>query len=260
MPKLAANLMFLFTEVDLMDRFEVAARAGFRGVEYQFPYSHDKSALAGRLRSHDLTMVGLNLPAGDWPGGERGIGCDPQRIGEFRDGVEQAIEFARALDCRQMNCLSGIAPEGVDEARLHDTFVENLAFAADRLKEVDRTLLIEPINTRDIPGFFLSGSRQAVAIIDEVGRANLRLQFDIYHMQVMEGDIVNTFEARQSYIGHVQVADNPGRHEPGSGELNYSFILSELDRLGYDGWVSCEYAPAGDTLAGLSWALPYLEQ
>jgi hydroxypyruvate isomerase len=260
MTKLAANLMFLFNEVDLLDRFDAAAGAGFRGVEYQFPYGHDRDALAERLRSHDLTLVGINLPPGNWSAGERGIACHPDRKDEFRDGLEQAIEYAGALGCSQMNCLSGIAPEGVEAARLRATFVDNLAFAARRLGELDLSLVIEPINTRDIPGFYLSRSAEAVAIIDEVGAPNLGLQYDVYHMQVMEGDIVKTMEARRSSIAHVQIADNPGRHEPGTGELNIPFILAELDRLGYDGWVSCEYVPLGDTTSGLAWARPYLQR
>ncbi len=260
MPRLAANLNYLFTEVELLCRFEAAAKMGFRGVEYQFPYDHDSHAIAARLREHELQMVLMNLPAGDLQAGDAGIACDPNRMREFRDGVELGIDFAQALGCPQLNCLSGIAPPGVDSSSLFDTLVENLAYAAERFANAGLILLIEPINTRDRPGFYLSRSDQAMEIIEAVGAENLFLQFDVYHTQIMQGDIVNNFEAHRERIRHVQIADNPGRHEPGTGELNFPFILGALDAMGYEGWVSCEYAPADDTLAGLAWAKPYLEQ
>ena len=260
MLKLAANLTYLFTEVDFLERFEAAATAGFRAVEYQFPYAHDRQAMAERLREHNLEMVLINLPAGNVQAGDSGIACDPNRRVEFRDGVEQGIEFARALDCRQLNCLAGIAPAGVSPGDLFDTFVENLQFAADRLSRAGLRLLIEPINTRDRPGFYLSRTGHAAEIIDAVGRENLFLQFDVYHTQIMQGDIVNNFEANRHRIRHVQIADTPGRHEPGTGELNYPFILDALDRMGYQGWVSCEYAPSTSTVESLGWARAYLGQ
>lgn len=260
MPRLAANLSYLFTEVDFLDRFAAAARAGFRAVEYQFPYAHDKQAIAERLAENDLEMVLVNLPAGDTQAGDAGIACDPNRRQEFHEGVEEGIDVALALGCPQLNCLAGIAPAGVSGSELFDTFVENLRFAADRFSQAGLRLLIEPINTRDRPGFYLSRSTQAMEIIDAVGADNLFLQFDVYHTQIMQGDIVNNFEAHRHRIRHVQIADNPGRHEPGTGELNFPFILGALDRLGYQGWVSCEYAPSGSTEDSLGWARSYLAQ
>jgi hydroxypyruvate isomerase len=260
MPRLAANLTYLFTELEFLGRFEAAADAGFRAVEYQFPYAHDKQAVAEQLREHNLEMVLINLPAGDAQAGDAGVACDPNRRGEFRAGVEQGIDFALALGCRQLNCLAGIAPEGVPPGDLFDTFVENLRFAADRFSRAGLRLLIEPINTRDRPGFYLSRTNHAVEIIDAVGAENLFLQFDVYHTQIMQGDIVHSFEANRHRIRHVQIADTPGRHEPGTGELNYPFILRALDTLGYEGWVSCEYAPSTSTVESLGWARGYLEQ
>jgi hydroxypyruvate isomerase len=258
MPRLAANLTYLFTETALPERFEAAAKAGFRGVEYQYPYAHDARAMAERLREHDLEMVLINLPPGDRQAGEAGIACDPTRRQEFRDGVEEGIEWARTLGCRQLNCLAGVAPPGVAPGKLFDTFVENLGHAAQRLARADLRLLIEPINTRDRPGFYLSRSTQAMDVIDAVGADNLFLQFDVYHTQVMQGDIVKTFEAQRERIRHVQIADNPGRHEPGTGELNFPFILAALDEMAYEGWVSCEYAPSTTTEESLHWARGYL--
>jgi len=258
MPNLAANLTYLFTELDFLERFAGAAEAGFRGVEYQRPYIHDKQAMVDRLGEHDLEMVLINLPAGDAQAGDAGMACDPARRQEFRDGIEEGIEFAKALACPQVNCLAGIAPGGVAAEGLFDTFVENLRFASQCLAAEGIRLLVEPINTRDRPGFYLSRSTQAMEIIDAVGSDNLFLQFDVYHTQIMQGDIVRNFEAHRESIRHVQIADNPGRHEPGSGEINFPFVLASLDAMGYDGWVSCEYAPSTTTLESLHWAREYL--
>jgi hydroxypyruvate isomerase len=258
MPKFCANLTLLYNEHDFFDRFAAAARSGFTGVEYLFPYDYDKNQIAERLARHRLTQVLHNLPAGNWAAGERGIACHPDRIGEFQDGVGKAIEYASALGCRQLNCLAGIAPPGVPEEKLHATFVANLRFAALKLKEAGIQLLIEPINTRDIPGFYLTRSRQAVEIIREVGSDNLFLQYDIYHMQIMEGDLARTIEENFALIAHLQLADNPGRHEPGTGEINYPFLFEHIDRLGYTGWIGCEYRPRTTTDAGLGWVRPYL--
>lgn len=260
MPKFAANLTMLFTEVDFLDRFAAARAAGFTGVEYLFPYDWPKDQLAEKLQSHGLTQVLHNLPAGNWAAGERGIACHPDRVGEFQEGVGLAIEYATALGCRQVNCLAGIAPPGVPEERLRRTFVDNLKFAAARLKEAGIRLLIEPVNTRDIPGFYLNRSRQALEIIAEVGPDRLGLQYDIYHMQVMEGDLAPTIERNLRHIHHIQIADNPGRHEPGTGEINYPFLFAFLDRIGYDGWIGCEYKPKESTTAGLGWAEPWLRR
>ncbi|HJE23653.1 MAG TPA: hydroxypyruvate isomerase [Methylorubrum populi] len=257
MPQFAANLTMLFQEHDFLDRFEAAAQAGFRGVEFLFPYDYRKEAIHERLVRHELRLVLHNLPAGDWAAGERGIAVLPERRAEFRDGVARAIDYAGALGCDQINCLAGIAPEGADQVRLHETLTENLAFAAAELKKAGIRLLIEPINTRDIPGFFLTNTAQAVALIDEVGSDNLFVQYDAYHMQIMEGDLARTIRENLSRIAHVQLADNPGRNEPGTGEINYPFLFRHLDAIGYRGWIGCEYRPATTTQDGLSWFAPY---
>jgi hydroxypyruvate isomerase len=253
MPRFSANLSMLFGEHEFLDRFDAAARAGFRAVEYVGPYDHPPEAVAARLKTNGLEQALFNLPAGDWAAGERGIAILPDRIGEFRKGVETAITYAKALGCGQVNCLAGIAPAGVASAELENIFVENLKSAADRLEKAGIKLLVEAINTRDIPGFFLSTSKQALAILDRVGSNNLYFQYDIYHMQVMEGDLARTIEANLDRIAHIQIADNPGRHEPGTGEINYPFLYDHLDRIGYAGWVGAEYKPKAGTEAGLGW-------
>jgi hydroxypyruvate isomerase len=253
MPKFAANLTMLFTEHAFLDRFEHAAKAGFTAVEFLFPYAFPMAEIEARLKDNGLQLVLHNLPAGDWDAGERGIACLPERIDEFRAGVARAIEVGTALGAPQLNCLAGKAPAGLDAARLHDTFVANLRYAAAQLKGAGLKLLIEPINTFDIPGFFLNRTAQAVAILDEVGADNAFVQYDIYHAQRMEGEIAATLSKHLARIGHVQIADNPGRNEPGSGELNYAFLFSHLDRIGYAGHVGCEYKPATTTEAGLGW-------
>ncbi len=258
MPKFNANLTLLFNEVEFVERFSAARDAGFEAVEYLFPYAHPKQQLVELLQANGLIQVLHNLPAGDWAGGERGIACLPDRVGEFQDGVGQAIEYAQALRCPQLNCLAGIAPDGVDPEQARNTLVGNLRFAAAQLQAAGIRLLLEACNTRDIPGFFVNRSRQALEIIDAVGSDNLFLQYDIYHMQVMEGDLAETIRRNLDRIGHLQLADNPGRHEPGSGEINYPFLFGCIDRLGYSGWIGCEYKPAGSTVAGLAWIKPYL--
>jgi hydroxypyruvate isomerase len=258
MPKLAANLSFLWSELDFMDRFAAAAKAGFKGVEYLFPYDYERGRIAEQLKKHGLAQVLHNLPGGNWAGGERGIGCHPGRAKEFQEGVAQAIEYATALGCRQVNCLAGIRPAHVDPNDARETFIKNLQYAAPRLKEAGIKLLIEPINTRDIPGFFLNHTKQALDIIKAVGSDNLYVQYDIYHMQIMEGDLARTIEANLKLIPHMQLADNPGRNEPGTGEINYGYLLPYVDRLGYDGWIGCEYKPATTTEAGLGWAKQWL--
>ena len=258
MPKFCANLTLLFNEHAFMDRFSAAARAGFKGVEYLFPYEHGKDRLAEALQANGLVQVLHNLPAGDWAKGERGIACHPDRVGEFQDGVGIAIDYARALGCRQLNCLAGICPQDAADDRQSAAFVSNLKFAALKLKEAGIKLLIEPINTRDIPGFYLTHSRQALDIIEEVGSDNLFLQYDIYHMQIMEGDLARTIEANLALIPHMQLADNPGRNEPGTGEINYGFLFEHIDRIGYRGWIGCEYKPKGRTEDGLGWVKPHL--
>lgn len=253
MPRFAANLSMLFTEAPFLDRFERAANAGFDAVEFLFPYAWPAEEIRQRLDANGLTLILHNLPAGDWDAGERGIACHPGRVAEFRDGVAQAIGYAQALGVTQLNCLAGKAPQGVADEVLRQTLVENLRFAAAALKKAGLRLLIEPINTFDIPGFYLSRTAQAVSILDQVGAGNAFIQYDIYHAQRMEGELAATMQNHLPRIKHVQLADNPGRHEPGTGEINYSFLFAHLDRIGYSGWIGCEYKPATTTEAGLGW-------
>ncbi|MBS1187991.1 MAG: hyi [Burkholderiaceae bacterium] len=253
MPKLAANLSMMFTEVPFMDRFDAAAKAGFKGVEFLFPYEFDLNQIADKLKSNNLQLVLHNLPAGNWAGGERGITCHPDRVGEFQDGVGKGIEAAKKLGVPQLNALAGKLPEGVSADKARATFVSNLKFAAEKLKAEGIRLITEPINTFDIPGFFLNRTQQAVDIIKDVGSDNLFIQHDIYHMQRMEGELANTIKANIGLIKHMQLADNPGRNEPGTGEINYKFLFKFIDDLGYDGWIGCEYKPLTTTEAGLGW-------
>jgi hydroxypyruvate isomerase len=259
MPKFAANLTMMFNEVDFLDRFEAAAKAGFKGVEYLFPFDYDKDQLAELLSKHGLTQVLHNLPAGDWDAGERGIACHPDRVGEFQEGVGLAIEYATALNCPQVNCLAGISPKSVTGDRIHSTLLDNLKFAASKLGDAGIKLLIEPINTIDIPGFYITGTQQGRSIINDTGASNLYLQQDIYHMQIMEGNLARTIESNLDVIRHMQLADNPGRNEPGTGEINFSYLFDFIDNTDYEGWIGCEYKPLGDTNEGLSWIKPYLD-
>ena len=259
MPKLAANLSLLFTESGFLDRFDAAAQAGFRHVEYQFPYEFDKDAVAKRARAAGVEVVLHNLPAGNAAKGDRGIACLPERVDEFRAGVGRAIEYAHAVGCPRLNCLAGVVPPGAPAEPFRRTLVENLRFAARELGRAGLVLVIEPVNRRTVPGFFLNGSAQAVAILDEVGADNAFLQYDLFHMQILEGDLAMTMARLMPRIGHIQIADVPARHEPGTGELNFGFLLAEIDRLGYSGAIGCEYNPAKDTLSGLAWAARYLK-
>jgi hydroxypyruvate isomerase len=258
MPKLAANLTMLFGDVDFLDRFGAAAGAGFRGVEFLFPYAYEAPVLKGRLREHGLTQVLHNLPAGDWAAGERGIACLPDRVEEFEAGVGKAIAYATTLECNRVNCLAGILPKTVDPDAARQTFVRNLRYAAPRFEAAGITLLIEPINTRDMPGFFLSSTRQALDVIDDVASKNLWVQYDIYHMQTMGEDVAATIEEHLSRIAHLQLADVPDRHEPGTGDIDFGALLTHIDRIGYTGWIGCEYIPKTTTVDGLGWAAPYL--
>jgi hydroxypyruvate isomerase len=253
MPKFAANLTMLFNEHEFLDRFEAAAKAGFKAVEFLFPYAYPVTELQQRLKAHNLKLVLHNLPAGNWEGGDRGIACDPARVDEFRAGVARGIEYGAALGVPHLNCLAGKAPAGVDAATLRSTFVANLRYAAAEFKKAKLNLLIEPINRFDIPGFYLNTTAQALSILDEVGADNAYVQYDIYHAQRMEGELANTMSAQLARIGHIQLADNPGRNEPGTGEINYAFLFRHLDRIGYQGWIGCEYKPAARTEDGLGW-------
>ena len=253
MTKFAANLTMLFTELPFLERFAAAKAAGFEAVEYLFPYEYEKTHLAALLRTHGLKQVLHNLPAGNWAAGERGIACHPDRVAEFRQGVDTAIEYAHALDCPRLNCLAGKLPPGVPRERAHETLVGNLRFAADKLAGAGIGLLVEPINHFDIPGFFLTRTDQALALVDEVGSNNLKLQYDIYHAQRMEGELGETLRKHLARIGHIQLADNPGRGEPGTGEINYRWLFRHLDSLGWRGYIGCEYKPLDGTAKGLGW-------
>jgi hydroxypyruvate isomerase len=261
MPRFCANLSFLFADVKFPERFACAASAGFCGVEYMFPYAYAAGDLACLLREHGLIQVLLNLPAGDWESGERGIACLPGREAEFREGVELGIAYAKALGCAQLNCLAGLVPSGSSEVEVRDTFKANLRYAAQRLGAQGIRLLVEPINSRvDMPGFWLDTPRKALDLIAELAEPNLWLQYDIYHAQVMEGDLARCIEANLLRIAHFQLADNPGRHEPGTGEINYPYLFGLLDRLGYSGWIGCEYKPLASEENSLAWAKPWLQQ
>ena len=258
MPKFAANLSFLYSEFGFLERFGAAAADGFSAVEYMSPYDVAAEDIADQLAKHGLTQALFNLPSGDWAGGERGIACLPDRVSEFRQGVDKAIAYARTLGCSKINCLAGLAPTGADPAELERTLIENLRYAAPRMAEAGIMLLLEPVNTVDVEGFFISRTDHALRILDAVGADNAFLQYDFYHAQVMQGDLIATFARHKDRIGHVQIADNPGRNEPGTGEINYGVVFSELDRLGYDGFVGCEYKPRGKTSDGLDWMKPYI--
>lgn len=253
MPRFAANLTMLFNEAPFLDRCALAAKAGFEGVEFLFPYEFEKMALRAALDRHGLVQVLHNLPAGDWAGGERGIAILPDRIDEFRRGVASAIDYATALGCSQVNCLVGVAPEGVPDSVLRTTLVANLKFAASELGNHGIRLLIEPINRFDIPGFYLNTVGEAASIIDEVGSDNLFVQYDLYHQQRTEGELVGTYQRYREKIAHIQLADNPCRNEPGTGEINYPFVFDALEAAGYDGWIGCEYKPLTTTAEGLGW-------
>ncbi len=248
----------LFHEVEFPERFEAAAQAGFKAVEIQFPYGWSKRQLGEIAVRAGVEVVLINIPAGDPDKGDRGIACLPSRVAEFREGVARAIDYARALGCKRMNCLAGVAPPGVDGATLRGTCVSNLRYAAGELALHGMTLLIEPINTQTVPGFYLNKSAQALALMDEVGAANLKLQYDLYHMRIMGDDLAKSIAANLNRIGHMQIADVPHRHEPGTGEIDFPFLFERIDRLGYKGWIGAEYVPAGKTEDGLAWVKEYL--
>jgi hydroxypyruvate isomerase len=242
----------LFTEHPFLQRFRAAAAAGFKYVEYQYPYAFDKAEIADALRAYAVAAVLHNLPQSTH------AACDPAGTAEFRRGLDLAIEYALAAGCRQLNCLAGVVPEGVSQDLARDTLAANLRYAAEQTAKAGIGLLTEPINTRDVPGFYLNRTQQAVEFLAAVGSDNLKLQYDVYHMQIMEGDLARTIEVNLSSIAHIQVSDNPGRHEPGTGEINFPFLFGFLDRIGYCGYVGAEYRPAAGTLESLTWVKPYL--
>ncbi|WP_303285783.1 2-oxo-tetronate isomerase [Marinobacter sp. SS8-8] len=256
MIRLAANLSMLFQEHDFPDRFRAAADAGFNGVEYLFPYAYAPEELAHLLKDAQLEQVLFNLPPGDWEAGERGLASLPGREADFRQSVYEAVRYADVLNCPRIHAMAGLTPQGADRDTLEAhraTYLENLRFATREAAKAGLDLLIEPINHRDMPGYFLSRQAEAMAVIKAVGADNLRLQFDIYHCQIMEGDLIRHLERQFHHIGHVQIAGVPERHEPDTGEVCYPNVLSRLEALGYRDWVGCEYRPAADTRAGLAW-------
>ena len=259
MPRFAANLTMMYGEFAFLDRFEAAAGDGFDAVEYLFPYDHPAPVLAERLEAHGLQQVLFNAPPGDWQAGERGIACLPGREAEFREGFMQALEYAGALRCPRLHAMAGLVPAGAAPDRLRATYLANLAWAADQAGRDGRDVLIEPINTRDMPRYLLNRQDDAHAIVQQIGAANLKVQMDLYHCQIAEGDV--SMKLRQyipsGRVGHMQIAGVPDRHEPDGGELQYACLLELLDTLGYDGHVGCEYRPRGNTSAGLRWLRPY---
>jgi hydroxypyruvate isomerase len=260
MPQFCANLSMMYNEVGFLDRFAEAAADGFGAVEFLFPYEHPAAILRQRLDSNGLRQVLFNAPPGDWAAGERGIACLPGRQTEFREGIHRALDYAHALDCRMVHVMAGIAPAGSHWMTLGAIYAANLAWAAEQAVAAGVRLLIEPINHRDMPGYLLHTLGQGAAIVQAIGVERLALQFDIYHCQVTEGDITKRMETYFPLIGHMQLADVPGRHEPGSGEIGWDYVLRRIDALGYSGFVGCEYRPAGETRAGLAWRQRYAER
>jgi hydroxypyruvate isomerase len=253
MPKFAANLTMMFTEVPFPERFARAAKAGFEGVEFLFPYDHAPQGVAGWLHESRLVNVLFNMPPGDWTAGERGLAALPGREAEFRASVAKALDYARALGTERLHVMAGLLSAGADRARHRAVYVGNLRHAARELAREGRTLLIEPINTRDMPGYFLNTQDDGHAICGEVGEPNLKVQMDFYHTQIVQGDVTMTLRKYFAGVGHIQIAGVPERHEPDTGELNNNYLMRVLDELGYDGWVGCEYRPRARTEEGLSW-------
>ena len=258
MPKFNANLSMMFNEVPFLERFGAAAKAGFKGVEFLFPYDFTPAQVREQLDRHHLEMVLFNMPPGDFAAGDRGTACDPARFGEFQDGVGKALEYAKVLGVKQLHVMAGLKPRGLNDETMREAYLASLRFACAETAKHGIKVLIEAINTRDIPGFYLNTSAQALDVMHYVGAANLGFQYDIYHMQIMEGDLAPTIEKHLAKIAHMQLADTPGRHEPGTGEINYDFLFRHIDRIGYQGWIGCEYRPAGKTEDGLGWMKPWL--
>jgi hydroxypyruvate isomerase len=257
MPKLAANLSMMFNEVPFLDRFDAAAKAGFTAVEFLFPYEFPAAELKRRLDANGLTQALFNMPPGDWAGGERGLASLPGRQQEFRDSVSKALEYAEVLDCKLMHCMAGIPPAGTDKVTAAALFAANVAWGGEQAQKAGRRLALEPINHRDMPGFHLNTVEQGAAVVDAVGIDKVGLQFDIYHCQITEGDVTKRMEALLGRIVHMQIADVPARNEPGTGEIGWDYVFRRIDELGYQGFVGCEYRPAGDTVAGLAWRARY---
>jgi hydroxypyruvate isomerase len=259
MPKFSANLSMMYADVDFLDRFERAAGSGFKAVEFMFPYDYKKEVIVEKLQKYNLLVVLHNFYAGNWAGGERGLACLPDRVEDFKKSVPQAIEYAKALKCPRLNCMAGLTPKSIAADKIKQTYVENLRFAADALQKEGLRLLIEPINHIDMPGFHLNYTQQALDIIKEVNHPNIYLQYDIYHAQMLEGNLTKAIRDNIKNIDHLQLADVPGRHEPGTGEINFTNLFRFIDEADFNGWIGCEYRPTGKTEDGLSWITPYLK-
>ncbi len=257
MPRLCANLGFLFTEVPFLERFAAAAEAGFAGVEFASPYEYPAAELRSRLRANSLEQVLINSPAGNRAAGERGLACLPGREGTFRDGLEQALDYAVSLECRRIHVMAGVPPADLAHDTAAALYANNLAWAGEKAQKARVKLVIEPLNPRDAPGYFLKTQEQGAAIVAALGRDRFGLQFDIYHCQTAQGDVTRRLETLMPAIEHMQLADVPGLHEPGTGEIGWEFVFRRIDELGYAGWIGCEYTPAGDTVAGLAWRRRY---
>ena len=258
MPRLAANLTMMYNEHAFLERFAAAARDGFKGVEFLFPYEHPAADIKSRLEAHGLTQALFNAPPGDWQKGERGLASRPGREDEFKRSIARALEYARVLGNQRLHVMAGLIAPGEDRARHREAYVRNLAYAAGEAKALGITVVIEPINTRDIPGFFLNRQDEAHAVCEEVGAANLQVQMDLYHCQIVEGDLAMKIRRYIEGVGHMQIAGVPERHEPDLGEINYPYLFALIDELGYSGWIGCEYRPRKGTSEGLGWARPYL--
>jgi len=252
-PNFAANLSMMYTEKPFIERFAAAAADGFNGVEFLFPYEYSANELAQALQASGLSQVLFNSPPGNWENNERGLSSIPGRESEFLDGVDQAIEYAVALKCPNVHCMAGLAVDGLDPHKQRDTYVSNLTQAAGKMAKAGLNTLIEPINQRDIPGFFLNTQADAHEVVKAVGAANLKVQMDLYHCQIVEGDVAMRIREHIDGVGHFQIAGVPERHEPDLGEVNYPYLFDLIDSLGFTGWIGCEYRPAGETSAGLGW-------
>ncbi|EGR0234029.1 hydroxypyruvate isomerase family protein [Vibrio vulnificus] len=258
MAKFAANLTMLFNEVDFLERFEQAHQCGFKAVEYLFPYAYEPKILADKLTQYGFEQALFNMPPGDWDAGERGFAAIPGREEEFKQSVETSLLYAQALNCKKVHAMSGIVDAKFTRQQHIETFINNIRYAADKFAKYDIELLIEPLNNRDVPDYFIAHQREAVELIKQVKRSNVRLQFDLYHAQIMDGDLTVMIRDLADYIGHVQIASVPLRHEPSEGEINYPYIFEQLDLAGYQGWMGCEYKPKQSTKEGLVWAKNYL--
>ena len=258
MPKIAANLSMMFTEHDFLDRFEAAANAAFDAVEFLLPYDYPAAEIKSRLHSHGLQQALFNLPSGDWAAGERGFAALPGRQADFAAAVDKGLDYADVLGNQLVHAMSGIPGPDADLQECHQVAIENLRMAAEKAAARGKTIIIEPLNTRDNPGYFLTSQAQARSLIEAVGHDNLGLQFDLYNCQIMEGDLAQNLHDYFDLIRHIQIAGVPGRHEPTNGEINHRFLFELMDRLGYAGWVGCEYRPAGATVDGLAWIKEYL--